>query len=263
MGTIRVARRRRYTSIDRRAINDRALSFRARGILHWLLDKPDDWSVRSEAIANESAREGREAVRTALTELEAAGYLVRRRVQGPDGRWATETTVYEDPADAPPADVAPAHTEAQDPDAGSPDVGSPDVGALGALPLEGLRPTTDTPPCPPEGEEEPPGDWTFAAFWGVYPRRVGKAAAERAWAKAIKRAPRWKIIRGARLYAEERADVARRRGQAEADRFTAHPATWLNAGRWDDEPTVADQGRDRGVDTDRTRASGLLSDDEF
>jgi hypothetical protein len=69
----------------------------------------------------------------------------------------------------------------------------------------------------------------FEEFWRVYPRRVGKSAARRAWDKAIKaRVIAGTIIAGARRYAAERS------GQDPA--YTAHPGTWLNAGRWDDEP---------------------------
>lgn len=96
MTTIRVGKRHRYTSIDRGALNDRRLSFRARGILAWLLDKPDDWHTNADAIA-EVGCEGREAVRTALAELEKAGYLDRRKWRGEDGRWASEWTVLERP----------------------------------------------------------------------------------------------------------------------------------------------------------------------
>lgn len=97
MTTIRVGRRARYTIIDRGALNDRRLSFRARGILAYLLDKPDDWQTSAEGIAS-AGSEGREAVRTALNELEAAGYLARKKWRN-QGRWMSEWTVYEKPKD--------------------------------------------------------------------------------------------------------------------------------------------------------------------
>lgn len=96
MTTIRVSRRDRWTTIDRRTINDADLSFKARGILIWLLDKPDGWRVRSADIERHGA-EGREAVRAALRELEAAGYMERHRSRGELGRWQTETVVRETP----------------------------------------------------------------------------------------------------------------------------------------------------------------------
>ncbi|WPM94371.1 replication initiation protein [Arthrobacter phage Cupello] len=79
----------------------------------------------------------------------------------------------------------------------------------------------------------------FADFWAVYPRKTARAAALKAWAKAVKSADPAEIIRGARAY----ADDPNREAQ-----FTAYPATWLNGERWADEPMPARRGsgpRDR------------------
>jgi hypothetical protein len=97
MSTIRVAKRHRFTSVHRDTINDASLSFRARGLLIYLLDKPDDWRVNSEAIER-AGREGREAVRASLRELEAAGYLERTRTRDcRTGKWMTEAVIHERP----------------------------------------------------------------------------------------------------------------------------------------------------------------------
>lgn len=94
--TIRVGKRHRYTSIDRSALNDRRLTFRARGVLAYLLDKPDDWKTNADSIAAAGV-EGREAVRRALRELEACGYLTRKKWRNPQGQWQSEWTVLERP----------------------------------------------------------------------------------------------------------------------------------------------------------------------
>lgn len=104
MTTIRVARRKRYTSIDRRALNDARLSFRARGVLAWLLDKPDDWRSNADTIAK-AGREGRDAIRAALTELQECGYL-KRNPHRKAGKWATEWTVYELPNSVEPGRIS-------------------------------------------------------------------------------------------------------------------------------------------------------------
>ena len=67
----------------------------------------------------------------------------------------------------------------------------------------------------------------FDMFWSAYPRKVGKQAAQKAFIKALKIAPVEDIVAGARRYAQDPNRV---------DAFTAHPTTWLNAGRWADGP---------------------------
>lgn len=74
----------------------------------------------------------------------------------------------------------------------------------------------------------------FTRFWDAYPRKVGKDAAWRAWQK---RRPSAELL-GAMLQALEwqgrSPDWLKDRG-----RFVPHPATWLNQGRWQDEPSDA------------------------
>lgn len=67
----------------------------------------------------------------------------------------------------------------------------------------------------------------FEIFWKLYPRKEGKQAAKKAWAKAIKIATIQEILAGVSQYLNDPNRV-----QA----FTAHAATWLNAGRWADAP---------------------------
>ena len=70
----------------------------------------------------------------------------------------------------------------------------------------------------------------FLDFYAAYPRHVGKEAARRAFVKAVKAStPAADIIEGARRY----ADATTAAGTE--TRYIAHPATWLNAGRWSDD----------------------------
>ena len=71
----------------------------------------------------------------------------------------------------------------------------------------------------------------FEEWWHVYPKKVAKEQARRAFKPALKKASVDVLIAGAERYAEER------RGQD--PRFTKHAATWLNGGCWQDEPQQA------------------------
>lgn len=70
----------------------------------------------------------------------------------------------------------------------------------------------------------------FLDFYAAYPRHVGKEAARRAFEKAVKAGtPAADIVEGARRYAAATAAAGTE------TRYVAHPATWLNAGRWSDD----------------------------
>jgi hypothetical protein len=64
----------------------------------------------------------------------------------------------------------------------------------------------------------------FAEFWSLFPRKVGKRAAELAWPRAVQRAgsPR-EIIDAARLTEWDDRD---------GGRYIPHPSTWLNRDGW-------------------------------
>lgn len=66
----------------------------------------------------------------------------------------------------------------------------------------------------------------FDQFWRLYPLRVGKLAAVKAYAKARKTASQDEILQGVSRYVEHKPEW----------QAYAHPATWLNQGRWADEP---------------------------
>ena len=61
-----------YFSTARAAAQDRAISFEARGLLWYLLSKPDNWSVKPKDLEQQC---GRSRVYRIITELRVAGYL--------------------------------------------------------------------------------------------------------------------------------------------------------------------------------------------
>ncbi|CAM5313843.1 hypothetical protein [Streptomyces abikoensis] len=83
-----------FTVISNATLEDSRLSFRARGILAFLLAKPDGWIARTEAIA-QKGKEGRDAVRNAVKELKEVGYyrVVTERLD--NGQIARYTEVFD------------------------------------------------------------------------------------------------------------------------------------------------------------------------
>lgn len=70
----------------------------------------------------------------------------------------------------------------------------------------------------------------FEAFWKIYPRKVGKAAASKSWERLLLEQKR-------RAYSALKSQLSILTTQASDTRgnFCPHPATWINEGRFDDE----------------------------
>jgi hypothetical protein len=91
------------------------------------------------------------------------------------------------------------------------------------------------PGAPPKAAKEPASDPDFEAFWAAYPKKVGKLEALKAWRK---HRPGQGLT--ARILAALEAQKRSAKWQEDKGKFIPHPATWLNAGRWDDEVTPAE-----------------------
>lgn len=86
-----------YVMIDKYGLNDERLSWKAKGLLAYLLSKPDDWQVYESDLIKR-ATDGRDSVRTGLRELEKFGYLSRRQIRGENGSFGhMEYIIYERP----------------------------------------------------------------------------------------------------------------------------------------------------------------------
>ncbi|WP_022727246.1 DUF1376 domain-containing protein [Fodinicurvata sediminis] len=97
-------------------------------------------------------------------------------------------------------------------------------------------------PNPPDDEPELANEATwskaeidalFERFWSACPRKVGKQKARQKFGTALTRhrADPEAVIAAMERYAESR--------QGEDPKYTVHPATWLNEGRWQDEDLPA------------------------
>lgn len=148
----RVRKGKGHESISRDALQDPRLSFKATGMLAFLLSLPDNWRTDAERLSKSKnaagkAREGREAIQAGLRELEDAGYLRRRKYQDEQGRWRWSWRYSDNPSDLLNQDVSPGQTGNGSPDDGSTDAGSAGHGSpvdLEVLEVEVLqRDTTD------------------------------------------------------------------------------------------------------------------------
>jgi hypothetical protein len=87
----------------------------------------------------------------------------------------------------------------------------------------------------------------FDVFWAAYPRRVGKLAAMKAYQRARMIATSQDILAGVELYKIHMPSDLN---------FIAHPATFLNQGRWMDEYAIAMPKIEHWADECRTLHGG-------
>jgi len=85
-----------YVMVDKFGINDERLSWKAKGILVYLLSKPDDWTVRVGDLVNH-AKDGRDSVLTGLKELQTYGYVSKKYIRENGKFSGIEYIVYERP----------------------------------------------------------------------------------------------------------------------------------------------------------------------
>jgi hypothetical protein len=132
------------------------------------------------------------------------GYLKTVKERNEDGRFETRSYIYDIP------------TGVRLPNAGKPESGKPE--SENRTPLEELSKKNLDIGQSSESVQ------MFDKFWEVYPRKVAKGAARKAWEKIIDF--------GAVIAGAERFSLDPNREET----FTPHPATWLNAERWLDDP---------------------------
>ncbi|MEN6334078.1 MAG: helix-turn-helix domain-containing protein [Phycisphaerales bacterium] len=95
----------------------------------------------------------------------------------------------------------------------------------------------ENPPISPKGEDG------FDRFWRVYPKRVAKEAARKAFARI---APDDAMLD--RMIAAVKTQRDTNQWTKDGGQYIPHPATWLNAHRWEDEVPAA---KGPVVDADR------------
>lgn len=101
MPVIRVEKNHMYTITALFPLRDYRLSLKAKGLLTFILSLPETWTYTILGLAR-VLKEGPDAIRTTLKELEVNGYLVRKRVRDKQGRLGeTEYIIRELPQEIP------------------------------------------------------------------------------------------------------------------------------------------------------------------
>lgn len=232
MAVMRVEKSANYTVMSNHHLDDPRLSLKAIGLLSKILRLPDDWDYTLEGLAR-ICKEGKDAIRSAIVELEQAGYIERRQTHAADGSFAgNEYIVREAPVDA---DAAPS---SENPTTGNPSTDNPSTGNPTQPNTKDTKYLdTNTPLTPQRGRRAPKKGggkeptWKperFAAFWRYYPRGEKPRAAAAAWDKL--RPDDALIDDIARALKRQMASEEWQRGVG-----IPYASTYLNQRRWEDE----------------------------
>ena len=262
LAVFRVEKSSDYTVMSNHHLRNHALSLKAKGLLSQMLSLPEEWDYTLAGLA-EINKESKDAIRSAVEELEQAGYIQRRQTQDKTGKFSgNEYVIREMPV---PPDTEQDCPPDVDNDGEQPE---PDT----ALPLLDFptteKPSTEKPltenptelnkdisskdniipPKAPQGgrrkkrEAKTAPDWKperFAGFWEYYRthcRGESKQAAIRAWDR----------LRPDDALIDQMGMALRKQIQSQdwqAGIGIPYASTWLNNRRWEDEPKAADRSR--------------------
>lgn len=86
-----------FVTVHKNFIHDKKLTFKAKGILLYLLSRPDDWQIYETEILNHTM-DGKDSLKSGIKELEEVGYITRTRKRNNKGHLnGYEYLVYEHP----------------------------------------------------------------------------------------------------------------------------------------------------------------------
>lgn len=97
MAVFRVERTRDYTVMSNHHLRDKSLSLKSKGLLSQMLSLPENWDYTLSGLSFIN-KESKDAIRTAIIELENAGYIIRRQTTDASGKFSgNEYIIHESP----------------------------------------------------------------------------------------------------------------------------------------------------------------------
>lgn len=161
MSIMRIQKKDNYVVIDKTLLNNRELSWKAKGLHSYLMSLPDDWRVQETDLVKRS-KDGKESTRSAIKELTEAGYIKRVAVREKGKFKSWEFVVYElptfdtEPANEPEANDPPEQQKPDAPESENPKVVPPESGKPELEKPEVDKPDLENPPLlSNKGTKEP------------------------------------------------------------------------------------------------------------
>ena len=108
----RIKKLNNFTAVNNEFIRDEKLSWKAKGIIIYLLSLPDDWNLHLSELANH-AKDGRDATNNGIKELIENGYCRRTEVRDTNGTFAGYNYEISDTKDFQPQTESPQEEKPQ------------------------------------------------------------------------------------------------------------------------------------------------------
>lgn len=101
MSVFRVEKNGNFTVMSNYHLRDKRLSNKSKGLLSIILSLPDDWDYTSDGLSR-ICKDGVDAIRAQLRELESFGYITRERARNEKGQLkGCDYTIHEIPEEMP------------------------------------------------------------------------------------------------------------------------------------------------------------------
>ena len=214
----RVAKNKNYSVIHNQVLRRNDLSWKAKGIMAYILSLPDDWKVYLEEVAKH-ATDGKDSFRSGWNELKEVGYVDRIAIRE-KGKIVSWRTIIKENVDTKPLSPHSGFPQVAKPEVAQPDVANPKL--LSTKELSTNKQSTDNKYSSAKLTED------FEKLWALYPNKQGKKKAFAAYCKAIKSGDTNKSI--------QNGIVAYKKHLAANDWLKpAHGSTWFVNERWNDE----------------------------
>lgn len=206
-----------YTQIANVALRDKRLPLAVRGFFAMMLSLPDN-TDHTVAYFAKVGGISKDTVYKYFGILEDNGYLTREQQHAQGGKFAANVYDLNDsPCRKKPCTVLP--------DTEEPCTEKSDTKEITLT-------KNNTPIAPKGGETELA--LMFDRFWHMYPRKVSKQAARRAWDKL-----KPDMLLCSQMSRALKAQMQSEEWTRDGGRFIPYPSTWLNGRRWEDELTPA------------------------
>ena len=101
MSVFRVERNKNYTIMANYHLRDKELSFKAKGLLSYMLSLHEDWNYSLNGLASVS-KEGIKAIKNIVSELKERGYLKINKIRKENGQYQYEYLIREIPDEIEP-----------------------------------------------------------------------------------------------------------------------------------------------------------------